>query len=472
MSVEELPALARGRRFIFAGMGSVVQATLPLLAAVMKVKPGQVQVFAPDAVADFPVADFGQFHQIALTRHNHRSLLGEYLRQGDVLINLASDVSSLDLMKLARDQGALYLDTVIEPWAGWYLDATLAPGERTNYALREAALRLHQPGAPTAVLAHGANPGLASHFVKLAVAQLARDRGLPAPDIESRLSLARTAQALGVETIAVAEYDSQHAALQRAHDCFHNTWSAAGFIAEAGQPAELGWGTHEAGLPADGRRFEYGCDASIWLEKSGARVKVQSWVPDIGPFQAYLITHNEAISLSDWLTLRENERVVYRPTSFYAYRPCDAAIASLHDLLGRGWRQNADKLRVLAREVEGGCDTLGVLLSLGEAGCYWYGSRLSAEEARAMNPQSNATTMQVAAGVLGGIAWALKHPSAGVVEPEQMDSAWILEIARPWLGEVFGEYSDWTPLQNQDPLYQRELDRTSPWQFSNLRVSD
>src|SRR6476661_2773065 len=101
MIVEELPALARGRRFIFAGMGSVVQATLPLLASEMKVKPGQVQVFAPDAVADFPVSDFGQFHQVALSKQNHRSLLGEYLRQGDVLINLASDVSSLDLMTLA-----------------------------------------------------------------------------------------------------------------------------------------------------------------------------------------------------------------------------------------------------------------------------------------------------------------------------------------------------------------------------------
>ena len=35
-------------------------------------------------------------------------------------------------------------------------------------------------GGPTAVIAHGANPGLVSHFVKKALVNLARDTGLGA----------------------------------------------------------------------------------------------------------------------------------------------------------------------------------------------------------------------------------------------------------------------------------------------------
>ena len=33
-------------------------------------------------------------------------------------------------------------------------------------------------GGPTAVIAHGANPGLVSHFVKKALVNLAKDTGL------------------------------------------------------------------------------------------------------------------------------------------------------------------------------------------------------------------------------------------------------------------------------------------------------
>ena len=46
------------------------------------------------------------------------------------------------LARLCRERGALYLDTCIEPWAGGYDDPSLSLAERSNYALREAALTL------------------------------------------------------------------------------------------------------------------------------------------------------------------------------------------------------------------------------------------------------------------------------------------------------------------------------------------
>ncbi len=44
------------------------------------------------------------------------------LGAGDFLLNVSVDVSSIALIKLCHRQGALYLDTCIEPWPGGYTD--------------------------------------------------------------------------------------------------------------------------------------------------------------------------------------------------------------------------------------------------------------------------------------------------------------------------------------------------------------
>jgi homospermidine synthase len=101
---------------------------------------------------------------------------------------------------------------------------------------------------------------------------------------------------------------------------------------------------------------------------------------------------------------------------------------------------------------------------------YWYGSRLSIEQARELAPHNNATTLQVAAGILAGMVWALRHPDAGLVEPDDLDYEMVLEVASPYLGELVGEYGDWTPLQGRSRLFREEMDEEDPWQFVNFRV--
>ncbi len=46
----------------------------------------------------------------------------------------------------------------------------------------------------------------------------------------------------------------------------------------------------------------------------------------------------------------------------------------------------------------------------------------------------------------------------------------ILEIARPYLGNMIGAYSDWTPLLDRGLLFEEDLDEEDPWQFKNFRV--
>ena len=102
---------------------------------------------------------------------------------------------------------------------------------------------------------------------------------------------------------------------------------------------------------------------------------------------------------------------------------------------------------------------------------YWYGSQLSIEETRRLAPYQNATGLQVTSAVLAGIVWMLENPNNGITEADEMDFRRCLEIQRPYLGNVFGTYTDWTPLHGRPGLFPDDLDKSDPWQFRNVRVS-
>ncbi len=463
--------LAFTGRMVMVGFGSIGQGTLPLLLRHIEMSPEQITIITADENGRTVAAEYAiAFHNTALTPENYRSLLEPRLGCGDVLINCSTDVSSIALIGLCQSLGALYVDTCIEPWPGGYTDPSLAPELRTNYAMRETALALKHPGRPTAVITHGANPGMVSHLAKEALLNLARDTGHPSPVPTNRVGWAQLAQSLNVRVIHVAERDTQVAEPRKAPGEFVNTWSVEGFIAEGCQPTELGWGCHERHFPADGHRHANGCGAAIYLSRPGASTQVRTWTPLAGPIHGFLITHSESISLADFLTLGPHDSPQYRPTVHYAYHPCDDAVQSMHELAGRNWRMQPSH-RLVKDEIVSGIDELGVLLMGHEKGAYWYGSRLAIGEARRLAPHNSATSLQVTAPVVAGVIWALQNPERGVVEPEDLDHATIMDFIRPYLGTVVGEYSDWTPLQGRGQLFAEDIDRNDPWQFKNFRVT-
>jgi homospermidine synthase len=168
--------------------------------------------------------------------------------------------------------------------------------------------------------------------------------------------------------------------------------------------------------------------------------------------------------------VRDDGKPVYRPTVHYAYHPCDDAVVSLHEFAGKNWEQQ-DKQRLLMNEIVSGTDELGVLLMGHDKCAYWYGSQLSIEETRRLVPHNNATSLQVVATVLGAMAWAIENPTEGVVEAEDIDFERVLSVAKPYLGNVVGQYTDWTPLDGRGTLFPETLDSADPWQFSNFRVN-
>src|SRR5580700_5079013 len=195
-------------RILFIGFGSIGQGVLPLVLRHIGIAPERITIVTAEDKGAEEARSYGiKFVKERLTRENYRRLLNPLLGRGDFLINVSVDVSSIALIKLCWEKGAMYLDTCIEPWPGGYTDPTVPAARRTNYALREEALALRAGNArtPTAVLTHGANPGLVSHFLKQALLNIAADTQVDAGSPSSRAQWGELARRLNVKVIHVAE---------------------------------------------------------------------------------------------------------------------------------------------------------------------------------------------------------------------------------------------------------------------------
>jgi homospermidine synthase len=103
---------------------------------------------------------------------------------------------------------------------------------------------------------------------------------------------------------------------------------------------------------------------------------------------------------------------------------------------------------------------------------WWTGSILPIDEARLLLPGQNATTIQVAIGVVAATMWMIRHPREGFCLPDDLPQGFVLDIARPYLGKFCSGPADWTPLKNRVVYFrenpENDYDHEDPWQFKNF----
>jgi homospermidine synthase len=451
-----------GKTLFLLGFGCVGQGFLPLLKRHFDLS--RCRVIVLDANADCAVklstSNF-QFVHFQLTRENYKDALGRYLRRGDFLLNLTVNVSSLDLILWCQLQGVDYLDTYIETWPD---DAEISNSVPIDsaHALRSATLskaKAH-PWKSTALMGHGANPGLSFHFLKQALLNVATICGENVANINTRDQWADLAKKLDIRVIQVAEVDSQKMEQQKAENEFANTWSAHGLLGESRRLCEFSWGTHELSNPL---RKDISLDITKRygsLKIAGASGKIKSWTPATGRHEAFLISTIDAATISEFLRVFSDDEITYCPTVYYAYSPCEDAAISLEQLATNGLK-TPEVMRVLKDELAHGADELGILLLSPRFGGYWFGSNLALSKARELATDNSATSLQVAAGVLSGMVWVLTHPNWGLIEPSTLQHEEILSVAAEYLGKVEGTLTNWLPTENRsgeknansDPLH-------------------
>jgi len=482
----------RPERVLVLGCGSVAQCTLPLLIRDLDIEPTRITIVDMvdnrARVAD-SIAQGVTYEQDQITPENLDTFLAARVAAGDLLLDLAWNIDNPTILQWCRDHGVRYLNTSVEVWDPYDDLASTHPLDRTLY-VRHMDIRRMVKGwpdnnGPTAVLEHGANPGLVSHFTKQALTEIATAMlaaGLAADPAASEQALADEDYAMlamlsGTKVVHVSERDTQVAVVPKAVDEFVNTWSVDGFFEEGIAPAELGWGTHEKRLPPNAHvHHGYGPCNQICIAKPGMETWVRSWVP-AGEIRGMVIRHGEALTISDHLTVwGPDGNPVYRPTVHYAYCPADAAINSVLELRMRNWTMQSQQ-RILNDEIISGRDELGVLLMGHPFRSWWTGSLLSIEEARAVVPNQSATTLQVAGSIIGCVTWMIEHPNEGVCVPDDLPWRDVLKVAGRYLGTLYSGASDWDPVSTRNDLFAGfaddadRLDRDDPWQFNNFLVT-
>jgi len=419
--------------------------------------------------------------QDQITRGNLDAQLSKYLKAGDFLLDLAWNIDANTILQWCYDHGVLYLNTSVEEWDPYEGGSNKHPLERTLYyrhmRMRDMKSRWTKTGA-TAIVEHGANPGLVSHLVKKSLVDIATralKEGKASGDVEDALvneNYQNLAHALNVKVIHISERDTQVTNKPKQWGEFVNTWSVEGFYEEGVAPAELGWGTHEKTLPINAYEHPSGPKNQIAIAQPGATTWVRSWVPHF-EIQGMVIRHGEAFTISDHLTVWDNGKAIYRPTVHYAYCPSNEAIVSMKELEMLNWELHKNQ-RIMNDEITSGDDRLGVLLMGHPYKSWWTGSLLNIEDSRKLIPGQSATTVQVSSAVYAAVAWAMKNPNAGLLVPDELPWREVLGYAEKYWGGIHSEAADWDPLVNRRDLFEgwndKKVDRSDPWQFSNFLV--
>jgi homospermidine synthase len=387
------------------------------------------------------------FQQIELTPDNLYQTLTEY-KGVTILLNLAVEVSSFLLVTYCRAKNILYLDTCVEPTAGSY-----GKEGYSNAELRNAILDMNSTFKehPTAVIAHGANPGLISHFVKWALGVVAHQKSIPT-GILLEEGYAGVAKYLGLVAIQLAENDTQdllsnqpsniHEELEKG-TLFVNSWSGPGFIAEGWQqPIEIALGTYDKALMAMENWEELKDGVYSIKGRKGFTTYADSWCPTATPvakdeyatYAGMVIPHHEVASIHNFLKTAD-----YSPTVYYVYKPSAAASKSTQTITKVGGWMPTDYL--VPDQAYSGHDTLGVRLIFKEGPALWVGVQTSVDSGSSL-PIGNATMLQVVGGIYGAMHWMRKNRWMGIVEAEDLPTNEVITIASTYMGVLHNYWHD------------------------------
>lgn len=478
-------------KLLIIGCGGVSQCAVPLILRhfAMPAKNITIMDFVDQRARVADALKRGVHYVFdRVTQKNYQKLLAKYVGPGDMIIDLAWNIDCWDIVDWCHNRNILYVNTSVEEWNPYQDDRRTNPTKYTLYyrhmQLRDLMRKKwgNNKGV-SAVVDHGANPGLVSHFTKKALIDIAKKIIKEKPSDHrvknlkrfiSEKNFPKLAQTTGVKVIHISERDTQITDKPKQVNEFVNTWSIEGFYEEGVAPAELGWGTHEKRMPKGTHCHKSGPKNQICLSTLGMNTMVRSWVP-CGEIYGMVIRHGEAFSISDRLTVWKDGKFVYRPTVHYAYCPSDAAILSLYELRMRQY-QMQEKQRILSDDIIDGRDELGVLLMGHDFKSWWCGSLLDIHTTRKLVPHQQATTLQVAVSVVAAALWMIENPREGFLLPDDLDHEFILKFSTPYIVPLVSIPADWTPLDNLNQTYLKYgtsvPKKEDQWQFTTFLVDE
>jgi len=188
-----------------------------------------------------------------------------YIEKGDILVDLSTDIDSLEMWKNSILNGVRYLGTSMEEWGDSENLNSHPKNEQEMFDTSIGSFHEEAEKDPlwnankgiSTVFEHGFNPGLISHFMKKGLTDAAKYflnkddwKDLDKDKIRKYLNegnYPKLAQALKLHTIHTSEQDTQMVdpLPKDIKTKLYNTWSCRGFLTEILIPVQATRGSHE-----------------------------------------------------------------------------------------------------------------------------------------------------------------------------------------------------------------------------------
>ena len=167
-------------RLLIIGCGSVSQCAVPLVLKFMDMPAKNITImdFADNRARVKDALERGVNYVFdRVTEENYQQLLAKYVGAGDLIIDLAWNIECNAMLQWCRDHQVLYVNTSVEVWNPYQDSQRNDPTQYTLYhrhmEMRKMIEKWGDNKGTSAVVDHGANPGLVSHFMKHALLGIA-----------------------------------------------------------------------------------------------------------------------------------------------------------------------------------------------------------------------------------------------------------------------------------------------------------
>lgn len=338
---------------------------------------------------------------------------------GDIVIDLTSCTGTKDIVKEVSSLGACYISTALEGWNGYMLP--MSEMVRNVGTLREKIGR----GCPTCILTHGMNPGMVSHFAIIGLSLMShidkvRLKNLYITEIDTQRLPPGSKPTLAVPQLTVNRPLMGKTIL--------STWGPQNFVDEMNSTPYY----VKNGRTFHGKRRAFNTieTSSIYDPESKAIV----------PYEGYVVTHEEAFTINNYLRKKGYGE---KQTVAFIYKPTESSLVSF---LKKGYPMKHGERKGMLIKGEGmtGYDTVGVLLESSTGRRIWVGNSCDSSSlfpfSKTLQARNhNATTVQVAAGVLAGLSVIFKNSQLGFLYPEDIPEGYrdsLVEVSTRYYGDI------------------------------------
>ena len=413
-----------------------------------------------------------------ITRDNFIEAFKPYLSEGDLLIDFADTVGTKDICKWCADNNIMYINTGEADWPDhWY---SIFEENELKQNIKKIYSEEKDKNKYPIVLQHGNNPGLVSHFVKLAIeyvvnTQFKNDKNLK--NLIKNHKFNEVAKALGIRQIHVNDVDLQEVKDEYSDNKLYSTWCTDSFWFEMLSEATVNIGTHE--------NIDYENECNMVDKEKGflefkniaADKKCRTYYPN-GRFEGYLVPHEETITIAKSLEVKESGKVTYRPTVMFIYSPCKYATeyfknAKVNDYpnpnpdkpldceepngnaIIRGYEYPRNFEIVYQEKIAKGTEYVGILLIGDNFQPVWVGNRVETSFLNKDKKNSywqTPTITPVAMSALAAVCWMLKHKQiGGIYFPDDiMDYRYIIKLAEKYISKTI--YKTFSKEEIEDSL--------------------